>query len=212
MTHLGQLDVVKSLTKTLPASFDQMIKDMEDCEQMTDLSVLQHGKEVFKHYQMLRQFLNGEIELSDDWYVPKFMLDQKKGLIENLHTDDIIRQYTVYHDCGKPYCVYRDAETNRNHFPNHAEVSWYVWKSLSNEEVVARLIRDDMFFHTCRSEELAKKIENYWSKQDAVTLLIVAFAEIHANAKMFGGIESQSFKIKRNQLERRGNQLCKLLF
>lgn len=66
-----------------------------------------------------------------------------------------------------------------------------------------------MFFHKCS----AKELENTTiEKRDLCSLLLTALAEIHANAEMFGGIESQSFKSKYKQLDRRGNKLCKKLF
>lgn len=44
---------------------------------------------------------------------------------------------------------------------------------------------------------------------ETLTLLVTSLCEIHANADMFGGIESSSFKIKFKQLDRRGNQIIK---
>jgi hypothetical protein len=42
-------------------------------------------------------------------------------------------------------------------------------------------------------------------------LLLTGLAEVHANAKMFGGLESTSFKIKFSQIEKRGNAIIKEL-
>ena len=66
--------------------------------------------------------------------------------------------------------------------------------------------------HTATAEEIDKKLEEDWTEQDACTLLLAALAEIHSNAKMFGGIDSTSFKMKWKQLDRRGKQICKKLF
>jgi hypothetical protein len=44
-----------------------------------------------------------------------------------------------------------------------------------------------------------------------LTLLVTSLCELHSNASMFGGIESTSFKIKYKQLDKRGNQVLKLL-
>jgi hypothetical protein len=45
----------------------------------------------------------------------------------------------------------------------------------------------------------------------AVTLLLAGLAEIHANAEMFNGFDSPSFKIKYKQIDRRGRAICKFL-
>ena len=52
----------------------------------------------------------------------------------------------------------------------------------------------------------------YLRRKEAISLLISALAEIHSNAQMFGGIESDSFKIKWKHIDRRGNAICKKLF
>ena len=44
-----------------------------------------------------------------------------------------------------------------------------------------------------------------------LSLLITGLSEIHANANMFGGIESTSFKIKYKQINSRGKQILKHL-
>jgi hypothetical protein len=43
---------------------------------------------------------------------------------------------------------------------------------------------------------------------EAATLWVAGWAEIHANAAMFGGFESTSFKIKRKHLLSRGKALA----
>jgi len=58
----------------------------------------------------------------------------------------------------------------------------------------------------------AADIDEFIKKPEAITLLIVGLAEIHSNAELFGGYDSQSFKIKWNQINRRGNAVVKKLF
>jgi peptidyl-tRNA hydrolase len=41
---------------------------------------------------------------------------------------------------------------------------------------------------------------------------LAGLAEVHSNAKMFGGLASDSFKIKWSQINKRGKAVCKLLF
>ena len=58
----------------------------------------------------------------------------------------------------------------------------------------------------------AEAVPEFAKMPEAISLLLVALSEIHANAEMFGGIESTSFKIKWKQIDKRGNAICKLLF
>ena len=116
-----------------------------------------------------------------------------------------VKQYIVNHDCGKHLCEVID-EDNRVHYPNHADVSADYWREHSDDELVGKLIRNDMFFHTCKAVDLK---ETPLSKRELATLLVTSLSEIHANAEMFGGIESQSFKIKYKQIERRGKSFVK---
>lgn len=66
-----------------------------------------------------------------------------------------------------------------------------------------------MLFHTKKYEEL-KEME--LTVTDICTHLVVALAELYANAELFGGIESDSFKIKFKRLEKLGNKFCNNLF
>ncbi len=59
-----------------------------------------------------------------------------------------------------------------------------------------------MKIHLIKDIEIESFINKYSS-----TLLFVGFAEILANAKYFGGYDSQSFKIKYKQLDRRGKKI-----
>jgi hypothetical protein len=113
------------------------------------------------------------------------------------------------HDCGKPYCITID-EDGRRHFPDHANVSRDTFSKISNNKIVADLISKDMVFHTIKSDEVEEFL-NSNSLQTVLTLLVTSLCELHSNASMFGGIESTSFKIKYKQLDKRGNQVLKLI-
>lgn len=115
--------------------------------------------------------------------------------------------YTTYHDCGKPFCQTIDSE-GKVHFPNHALKSAEIWKNLGGSDLQCTLMAQDMDIHKLK----AIGIPEFVSRPHATTLLIAGLAEIHSNAKMFGGIESTSFKIKYKQIDRRGASICKLLF
>ncbi len=65
-----------------------------------------------------------------------------------------------------------------------------------------------MCIHQCSATEIDEMCK-IWSIKDAFTLLLAALAEIHSNSRMFGGENSDSFKIKFKKLEQRGKQICK---
>ena len=65
----------------------------------------------------------------------------------------------------------------------------------------------DMDIHTLKS----KNIQEFTGRSEAVPLLITGLCEVHANASMFGGIESTLFKIKWKQISRRGKKILSIL-
>jgi len=65
-----------------------------------------------------------------------------------------------------------------------------------------------MLIHTIKANDLDEFVQH----PEAITLLISGLAETHSNAKMFGGIDSTSFKIKWNQINKRGKAICQKLF
>ena len=190
-----------------------MAKDMLVCEQTVGQSVYQHGFSVKEHVFQIIDYLSNNSEL-DGWKIPKWLDCYKKQILCSTWNKEIITLYTLYHDCGKPYCRTVDLE-GKVHFSDHANVSKQVWLSVSPENedsfTVGRLIGEDMFLHTANATEVKEKLLNS-DKRDMITLLIVALAEIHSNAKLFGGIESTSFKSKWKKLDRRGKQICKHYF
>jgi len=119
--------------------------------------------------------------------------------------------YTVFHDCGKSSCVEIDSDGNR-HFPNHAKVSKEVFLKHSDNQTVASLIGWDMVIHTASADEIGDMLKNHWSKSDALTLILSSLSEVHSNANMFGGIESNSFKSKFKKIQRRCNQILKYYY
>lgn len=63
-----------------------------------------------------------------------------------------------------------------------------------------------MDIHLLKSEG----VEEFCQNPHHLTLLLVGLAEIHSNAKMFGGLDSTSFKIKWKNINQRGKQIIKL--
>ncbi len=190
-----------------PTNFDDMAAAMLRCEQTAGQSVYQHGQSVSKHFDDLMDHIKGIYTLPEGrWKLPEWIQQYKDELLANLHDRGLIDQYLTFHDCGKPYC-----RTPEGRFPDHANVSAYVWACVGGNEAVGELIRDDMVIHTATAEEISQKMQE-WSVKDACTLLLAALCEIHSNARMFGGIDSTSFKIKWKQIDKRGRQICKHYF
>lgn len=209
MVHLQ--DTESNLLCRAPLDFDQMVAAMLKTEQTKGMSVYQHGQSVADHVAELLGYLRGQNEISSRWRLPDWLSSYRSQILNNLHEDSVINLYALYHDCGKPYCLQVD-EAGRRHFLNHAKVSQQIWSHVGGDETVGHLIGNDMVLHTATAEEIASKLETEWSCEDSVTLLISALSEIHSNAKMFGGLETVSFKSKWKQIDRRGRQLCRRWF
>lgn len=58
------------------------------------------------------------------------------------------------------------------------------------------MIRNDMKFHTAKGDDLKET----WQLPYVNHLYATAWAELFANAELFGGMESDSFKIKKKKL------------
>lgn len=113
---------------------------------------------------------------------------------------------SVLINVGKPACRTVD-EDGRQHFPDHAAVSARVWREAGGCEEVAHLIASDMDVHLLKGEG----VEEFARRPGAVALLLTGLAEVTANASMFGGIESTSFKIKFKNIEKRGRAIVKAI-
>jgi hypothetical protein len=200
------------LTRPVPKDFDEMALAMLNTEQTPGQSVYQHGASVAEHLHQIVSHLNGLAELpASSWRVPAWLGEYRQDLLRNMHSESDCQLYALYHDCGKPFCRQVD-ENGKAHFPNHAKVSERIWHSVGGNDTVGLLIANDMVIHTATAEEIGQKLLNEWSCKDAVTLLLASLAELHSNARMFGGVDSTSFKIKWKVVEKRGRQVCKHLF
>lgn len=164
--------------------------------------MLDHGLSVWKYTQKL---ISGD---TADMKLPSWYTSHKDKILSNLHDEETIRLYNIYHDCGKHLCRTVDAE-GKVHYPNHAEVSKQAWLDCGGNETIGNLIGLDMMMHTESKEQI--KARNLPTK-DLMTLLITSLAECHANAEMFGGLDSTSFKIKFKKIEKTGRFLCNELF
>jgi len=171
---------------------------MKSCFQFENMNVLQHGQSVADWYKDLL----GERKFQ--WRLPNWIDDSR--IKENLIEYELMRIYQIYHDCGKPLCREVDAD-GKQHFPNHAQVSYEAWLRCSNNSeeslMIAKLIKSDMDCHTLASEN----IEEFVNRPEAFSLLLTALCEVHSNAQMFGGIESTSFKIKWKKIDKIGKKM-----
>ncbi len=177
------------------------MEEMSKCPQTETQSVLDHGNSVWGFTQRI---LNKDFE---GMKIPEWFSDNFLYIIKNIHPMGVIEEYNILHDCGKPFCLEYDAAGKR-HFPNHAAVSKSVYLELDDSRIeVGNLIGYDMVLHSSTAEEIQ---QIGLCREDAFTLLITAFAEIHSNASMFGGIDSISFKCKWKTLDKRGKMFLRL--
>jgi hypothetical protein len=176
---------------------------MDACEQTPGLSVFQHGILVRDHFLDLHRHLSTGSPLEKAWRLPDWI---GPDLLDHLLPIETLARYQIWHDCGKPFCLQIDEE-GRRHFPDHARASHDTWLAAGGDEQTARLILMDMDIHLLKAEG----IEEFAARPEAISLLLTGLSEIHANASMFGGIESTSFKIKWKQIDRRGAQIAKII-
>lgn len=185
-------------------SLAQLRTAMRNCEQTKNLSVLEHGLQVAKYFEDLRQHILFGKPLAFEWRLPDWIYSRE--LWERVLPISIVRQYHWFHDCGKPFCRTVD-EDGKVHFPDHANVSAALWRHIGGDEQIARLIEHDMDIHLLS----ASGLESFSMMPEAATLLLTGLAEIHANASMFGGIDSVSFKIKFKQINKRGKAFVSMI-
>lgn len=171
---------------------------MKACEQAPGFSVYEHGLAVANRYRDLYDLLSTG-KSAYEWHIPPEALETLRKLQPLALTPKQARLYHIYHDCGKP-SVLELGEDGKRRFPGHAEASQRLYaEAMPEDELTARLIGKDMLCHTTRPADAASLIAD----PDFPTLMLTAWAELHANASvLFGGFEADSFKIKRKQLMR----------
>lgn len=179
-----------------------MEKEFQDID--TNLTIYQHGLDVCNKFQDLIDYLNSDGLNEYGFPVPKWMIEYKNILL-NICIKNIneIKTYLVFHDCGKPFCLSVD-EFGKRHFINHAEISKKTFLKYSDNKFIAELIGKDMLCHTTKAKDYRSLIEEEFIE----ILLCAALASIHSNAEMFGGICSDSFKIKFKNLNKLG---CRIM-
>lgn len=191
---------------SVPPGLDMpsLVEAMRSCPQTPTQSVLDHGRSVVDCFRQLRDHLALGAPVPEWWRVPGWA--RAPGLLDALPDAAILAQYQEFHDCGKPFCRVVD-EQGRQRFPGHAETSARVWLAVGGSPAAARLMAMDMDAHLLRPEGVA----GFAARPEAVALLLTAVAEVHSNAAMFGGGDSDSFKIKAKHLDKRGGQVMALI-
>ena len=185
----------------------EVIAAMSKEEQCEGQTILEHCKSVRDYFFDLIEVLNGNIG-KYEWCLPTWCVKYSKQLLTNLPADYILEKYLLWHDCGKPFCKVID-ENGKTHFPDHAKVSAKLFQELYPEQLeVSYLIENDMRFHLLKTEE----VEEFCKLPYASVLMLASIASLHSNGKMFGGFQSQSFKIKWKRMNRNGNEICKIMF
>ncbi|MNL30485.1 hypothetical protein D3C87_1522240 [compost metagenome] len=174
------------------------------CEQTSGMNMMQHGASVYETFLDLKEHVTKGTLLKFQWKLPEWASNPK--LWENLLDERAIEEYQLFHDCGKPFCRTVDDE-GKQHFPDHAATSEKIWREIGGDEQVAKLIGMDMDIHLLKDEGIA----DFAKRPEAASLLLTGLAEIHSNAKMFGGIDSTSFKIKWKHIDKRGKKIVALL-
>jgi hypothetical protein len=177
---------------------------MKETPQTDTQSVWDHGQSVQNYMNDLLDHLQKDTPLKYEWKLPDWIYDPI--LLESLPNKETLDLYTLYHDCGKPFCLIYD-EDGRKHFPNHAEVSCNTFNKVFDNSVSADLISRDMDFHLLRAD----KLQEFSEYEYATTLILSALSEVHSNATMFGGTDSVSFKIKWKHSNKRGRQVLNLI-
>lgn len=180
---------------------------MKNCNQTSSISVFEHGEMVRDRLKDLLRYLETNEKIFE-WKLPEWIDIYRVELMENILSWEVLEEYTVFHDVSKPFCLTID-ESGKQHFPNHAELSKKVWLEVGGTELAAELMGRDMEIHEIKANEVE------WFIRDpkiAVSLLLTGLSEVHANAILFGSMDSVNFKIKWNQINKRGKKICKELF
>ncbi len=177
---------------------------MKDCPQTEGQSTLDHGFSVKNHlFDLLNHLRNGS-PLKYEWKIPDWVYDNKDLILRSLPSDKTLKLYTIFHDCGKWKCLTIDSNGKR-HFPFHSDESYKIFKNIFNDETAACLIKHDMDIHTLKSKDL----DNFCKNVNCLSLLLVGLCEINSNARMFGGYDSLSFKIKYKSIQKMGKKIIK---
>lgn len=174
--------------------------------ELVKIDMIEHGQMVNNEYCKLLKSLKHNILSHDLIHLNK---ENIQWLLDNQYDTILMRHYHIYHDCGKPFCL--EIVNGKNHYPNHAKISTEIHKQYFDISIANQLIEFDMNFHNLKSESLDLWLnENKLNNKLLASLYLTAWAELFANSILFGGKETDSFKIKKKQLIKAGKKLFNL--
>lgn len=169
---------------------------MQACLQSPEETIWDHCQSVSNSYFNLLQNPN---------QLPAIIQANWDFILRNQADPNVVKDYLEWHDCGKPFCI--TDSSGRISFPDHAAVSEKMFTDAGGKAESARLIGLDMVFHITKPAEI---LDLDLDTNTMATLMLSAWAALFANAAMFGGRESESFKIKQSQLIARCKKVFKL--
>ena len=178
-----------------------MSEEFQDIK--SNLTIYQHGLDVWTKFEELIDYLSSDTFDEYKHPIPQWIISHKDILLPICikHLDEI-KNYLIYHDCGKPFCLSTD-EQGRRHFNNHAEISKQTFLKYCSNQFIADLIGKDMLCHITKPKDYQSIIND----EHIEILLCSGLASIHSNAEMFGGFNSDSFKIKFKNLDKLGSRI-----
>lgn len=184
-------DSLNNLRIPYSNTYQDLLVKMKHCFQYSTIDMYEHGLMVNREYTNLIMSLEQGL-ISEVFPVQLIDLYKNNSLIDFNTT----LLYHVLHDCGKPLCKKVD-EKQLVHYPNHAEISFNQIKILYPKDLDLQfLIKHDMDFHTLSTKDLEQLAKTKYG----FTLYLTAWSELIANASLFNGFDSVSFKIKRKKL------------
>lgn len=139
------------------------------------------------------------------WRLPDWFVDNADLIRSTLAPDyNNIITYQQWHDLSKPLRKTIDSG-GKVHYPDHADIAERLWLKAGGDRNIGRLIGRDMDMHILKPSAVG----SYEHLDISLCLLTTALCELHANAGMFGGMASDSFKIKYKNLDRLGRAFFK---
>lgn len=163
-------------------------------------------------YDQYQKILNAITQKNEDYFKNigfLFEWEYFEKLKSYQYNVDIMKSYQHYHDCGKHISKKID-EKGKIHYPNHAQHSSELYEQYFDNKIAKELILKDLNFHSFKNDQIVEwiKVEN---KNTLASLYLTSWSELLANAIMFGGLDSDSFKIKRKKLIQSGKKLKEIL-
>lgn len=207
---MARLRALGMTIRALPASYrtrkEGLLKTAMSEAPQGRGSVKQHCEDTYSAYCTIVRYLTQGVRPALP--VPAWLEASREPLrVLAMSHQRVMRDYLTMHDCGKPFSLRFD-DSGRPHYPAHAALSARVWLEMGGSAQVASLIARDMDLHTLKAEDASK----FAARPDAPLLLLSGLASLHANAADFGGVDSDSFKIKLKRLTSRGTRIAEICF